>query len=510
VNSNRRTLPTPARTTRLLRLSSERFEPIADLAAAARLGAALRDVGYDEDGVVDLLGDDGPAADLAEVPVHERRLDDSPLATTIRLLLLQLPVPLADAADALGGDGVDALGALALARTDGDRLVPLARIVPAEGLLMSFDGFARGADDPVGWVGPYTPTASWLAALTPRRHVARALDVGTGNGVHALLAAAHADHVIATDVNVRALAFTAINAAMNELDNVEVRLGSLFEPVAGESFDLITCNAPYVVSPESRWQYRDGGLPADELSERVVKEAARALADDGFAALLVSWVAESDDEPDERLYDWLDPVDADAWVLSLSAADPLEHAAGWNEHLSDDADAYGAAIDEWTAYFDRLGVGYISEGAVLLHRRVDGEHMMRIDEAEPDDLEFAGDQIARVFASFARLGELELPAGLLDETVVLARSTRVEHHRVPGSRDPETVLVLEEGTNDEYELDPDVAEVVALLDGTLTLGRAIERVIRAFDLDRREAAELRRDSLDETLDLLGLGLAELR
>jgi hypothetical protein len=87
---------------------------------------------------------------------------------------------------------------------------------------------------------------------------------------------------------------------------------------------------------------------------------------------------------------------------------------------------------------------------------------------------------------------------------------RVEHHRVPGSRDPETVLVLEEGTNAEYELDPDVAEVVAVLDGTLTLGRAVERVIRAFELDRRQAAELRRDSLDEALDLLGLGLAELR
>ena len=64
------------------------------------------------------------------------------------------------------------------------------------------------------------------------------------------------------------------------------------------------------------------------------------------------------------------------------------------------------------------------------------------------------------------------------------------------------MLLLDEGTNADYELDPDVAEVVALLDGTLTLGRAIERVVRAFDLDRRDAAELRRDTLDETHDLL--------
>jgi len=79
--------------------------------------------------------------------------------------------------------------------------------------------------------------------------------------------------VVATDVNQRALAFTAINAALNGLDNVETRLGSLFEPVKGETFDLITCNAPYVVSPEDRWQYRDAaGFEADQLSQTVVTQ----------------------------------------------------------------------------------------------------------------------------------------------------------------------------------------------------------------------------------------------
>ncbi len=330
---------------------------------------SLRAVGYDEEAVVERLGDDGPAAEADEVPVHARRLDDSPLATCLRLCLLQLPVEVDAARLALTAGGVDALLALGLAELDGALLRPRARIVPVEGLLMAFDGFARGADDPVGFVAPYTPTASWLAALTPRRRAGRALDVGTGNGIHALLAAAHCDHVIATDVNPRALAFTAINAALNDLGNVETRLGSLYDPVAGEQFDLITCNAPYVVSPESRWQYRDGGLPADELSHRVVEQAAAALADDGLASLLVSWVAESEDEPDERVVGWLAHARCDAWVLGLEGADPLAHAAGWNEHLAVDPQAYGAALDEWLAYFDQLGVGWISEGAVLLHRR---------------------------------------------------------------------------------------------------------------------------------------------
>ena len=424
-----------------------------------------------------MLGEDGPGTDWDEVPVHARRLDGSPLATCVRLCLLQLPVDLKAAAAALTRGGVESLLALGLAATDGSLLRPRARIVPAEELLMAFDGFARGADDPVGFVAPYTPTASWLAALTPRRRAARALDVGTGNGIHALLAAAHCEQVIATDVNHRALAFTEINAAMNGVGNIETRQGSLFDPVEGEQFDLITCNAPYVVSPESRWQYRDGGLPADELSQRVVEQAAVALADDGLASLLVSWVAASEEEPDERVVSWLAHSGCDAWVLGLEGADPLVHAAGWNEHLSVDPQAYGEALDEWTSYFDRLGVGWISEGAVLLHRRAGTNYTIRLDSAESDELEFAGEQIERVFASHARLAELHGEDALLDETVVLAREVRIDRVVQPGEREPETVLALEEGTHVEFELDPDVAEVIGVLDGSVTLrsGRRARR-----------------------------------
>ena len=333
--------------------------------------------------------------------------------------------------------------------------------------------------------------------------------MGTGNGVQALLAARHSKHVVATDVNPRALTFTEINAALNGLENIETRLGSLFEPVAGERFDLITCNAPYVVSPESKWQYRDGGLPADELSQRVVEQGAAALDDDGFASLLVSWVAASEDDADERVESWLEGSGCDAWVLELMGADPLEHAAGWNEHLSHDPALYGAALDRWVAYFDRLDAGWITEGAVLLHRRAGDRHARRFDEVDPDDLERASRQIQRAFAAHAYIAEIERRE-LLDATITLAPSVRVDQILEPGEDEPEMRLVLEEGTHVEYELDPDVAEVVKVLNGQRTLGRAIDRVVRIFELDKNEAAELRRDTLEEAEDLLSLGLAELR
>ncbi len=484
------------------------WDPSPDLAAAATLGAALRAVGYSTEAIEELLGEDGPSADLAESVVLERRLPRSAIAATIRLLLLQRPVDTTDAAAALGPNGVAALLALGLVTVDGERLVPRARLVPAEGIYLAFDGFSRGQDDPPGWVSSFTPTAYWLASLTPRRQVGRALDIGTGNGAHALLAAAHADHVIATDVNARALAFTQISAALNGIDNVETRLGSLFEPVAGEMFDLITCNAPYVISPERRWQYRDGGLPGDQLSERVVREAAQHLAEGGHASVLVSWLAESEDEPDERIHEWLDGNGCDAWVLGLSGADPLDHAAGWNEHFAGNPDTMAQALDEWADYFAALDAGWITEGAVLLRRRAGDHHVVRADPVDEDELEFASDQIERVFAALTLIAE-EGAAAIFETRLSLAEEVRFDQELDRHGEVQEIRISLDEGTCPELELALETAELLTTLDGERTLNQAIERTVRRLELGKREASDLRHDALRVTRDLFEQGFFEL-
>jgi hypothetical protein len=191
------------------------------------------------------------------------------LATVVRAFFLQLPVSTRDAVHALGRSAVEALEVTGLAAV-GDDVVPRVRILPVGALLVASDDYPDDDEDPPDYVAAYTPTSRVCDCLTPRRRVERALDLGTGSGVQAMLAARHAGHVVATDINPRALAYTELNAALNGFTNIECRRGSLFEPVEGESFDLITSNAPYVVSPEHRFAYRDAGLPADELSERVV------------------------------------------------------------------------------------------------------------------------------------------------------------------------------------------------------------------------------------------------
>ena len=193
--------------------------PIPDAAATKDLGFALRSVRYSEAAVHDLLGEDAYSRGEDEAPADERRLPESPVATVVRLFFLQRSVATDEAVRALGRNGVEALETTGLAAV-GDEVVPRVRILPIGRLLVTADGYAQG-DDPADYVAVYTPTSRLCDSLTPRPRIARALDVGSGSGIHALLAAAHAEHVVATDVNARALAFTELNAALNGVTNVE-------------------------------------------------------------------------------------------------------------------------------------------------------------------------------------------------------------------------------------------------------------------------------------------------
>jgi len=427
---------------------------VPDPAAAATIGGLLRRLAYDGDTIPDLVGEE--VAEREDVVVAERRLSESPLETAIRLLYLELPVAEKKAVKALGSGGVDALLATGLVHRSGTELVPAARIVPVDETLLASDGFTRDADDPPDYVATYTPTARTCDLLTPRRRATRALDVGTGSGIHALLAARHTKHVVATDVNPRALAYTALNAAMNELDNIECRNGSFFEPADGERFDLITCNAPYVVSPETKWAYRDSALRGDDLTAHLVGEAASHLADRGFATLLGSWLIVDEDAPEERPSQWVKRTGCDAWILTSVESDPLEHAASWNSSFFAETSGYAEALERWTRYIGELGARGVGEGAILLHRRA-GKTTVRIDEIDEDALEDSDRQIRRAFENRARLNGADLNESRL------ARAMPLRLERTLGAKRAD--VVLEEGTGSIVPTTASAAQVVELLNG---------------------------------------------
>ncbi|WP_348981872.1 DUF7059 domain-containing protein [Brachybacterium epidermidis] len=217
-----------------------------------------------------------------------------------------------------------------------------------------------------------------LARITPRARVRRVLDLGCGSGIQALHATRHATHVIATDLSERALAFTAFNAALNRAQ-VEVRQGSLLDPVAGETFDLIVSNPPFVITPRTpgddadRFTYRDGGRAGDSLLAELLEALPAHLAPGGTAVMLGNWERSGSQEWDQHPRRWLARAQAeglDCWVIQRESEDPAQYAGTWARDggITPRDPQWPCLIDGWLDDFESRNVRDIGFGYVLMRR----------------------------------------------------------------------------------------------------------------------------------------------
>ncbi|MBS2033605.1 methyltransferase domain-containing protein [bacterium] len=148
----------------------------------------------------------------------------------------------------------------------------------------------------VYWLGGDSYT---LAYCTPRRAYARALDVCSGSGVHALLAGCPA---LGVDINPRAVHFGQLNAALNGLTEVKFVQGDACS--ATGCYDLVTLNPPFVPTPEGVAElYRTGGGTGEGVTERVMRRLPEWLSPGG----LFSMATECPDGALERMRRWLGP-----------------------------------------------------------------------------------------------------------------------------------------------------------------------------------------------------------
>ncbi|MDQ3587695.1 MAG: methyltransferase [Actinomycetota bacterium] len=364
-------------------------------ALAEQLGGVLRGARYNTGGLMVALGGEATTSRL-KAPVQDRRLGDDRLAQLARLFLLGVAVEAATARQALAPADLDELAAAGLVHQDDGAVRGAIRVTPYAGLLLAHDSDSAEhlhADVVTG----VNQAARTLASLTPREEAATALDIGTGNGLQALLAAVHSDRVVATDVNARALSFTQLSATLSGLSNVEVREGSLYEPVQGESFDLVVCNPPYVISPDTRFAYRDGGMRGDELTKLVLSAMPEHLNEGGLAQMLGNWVHGESEEWSAPAKRWLDGRGCDVLLLHHASADPLDYAETWiKAGAATEPRDFPEALDRWTEHFAELGIERVASGAVTLRKRAGGANWTAELEMPRTPVAAAGDHVLRL------------------------------------------------------------------------------------------------------------------
>lgn len=215
-----------------------------------------------------------------------------------------------------------------------------------------------------------------LAALTPRKPVETALDLGVGCGIQTLYLLRHVRQVVATDISTRALEFTAFNVALAGVDSarVQLRQGNLLEPVAGQRFDLIVSNPPFVITPPS---VRQAGLPLMEYRDAggpILPVLVRGLEDhlnpDGVAVMLGNWEHREGTSWRTSVNQWIGKS-LDAWIIQREVQDPVEYAAMWLRDGGLTPERSGVAFENalaaWQEDFNSRQVSGVGMGYLVFH-----------------------------------------------------------------------------------------------------------------------------------------------
>jgi methylase of polypeptide subunit release factors len=423
--------------------------------------------------------------------------EGSPLDTLIRLFIMNIPVDtdqVRRALDPMKSD--DWLSAGLLRPADANRLSAAVKLMPYNDQFFIHDLNPRTESeirsDYVMGIGAATIS---LANLTARRQSALTLDLGTGCGTQAHFCAPHSGKVIATDTNPRALDFCRFNTALNAVGNIEPRAGSLFEPVADHTgqFNLIVTNPPFVISPESRYMFRDSGMRGDEICRTIVQQGPRYLAEGGLLQMLCNW-AHTDDQPwQQHLSSWVQGSGCDAWIIRSDTHDAATYANTWlqqtDKHL---LQRDSSLFDQWMDYYKKSGITAVSAGCITLRRRTPSPapgntapNFIHIDENPSRFLGPIGADIARGLDLRTYLDSAADDNALLDTAFTASPDTRLEQQAKPADGSwqiLEYTLHRTAGLAHRGRCDPYIAMLVARSNGRTTL-RALVTTL-ATDLDQ--------------------------
>lgn len=493
--------------------------PVANVAAIAALAQDLTSAGYTTDNVAQLLGPTAAAAVEREQVIPARHALVEPLAQGNRLAGLISCFMLADPISTAQAEQLFATLSL-----EGALALNIVRFTNDDDVVATVDLSAYATDHPGDmWVasdqtalqlGQPLPAehilgvgkaSMTLAEITPRHDVATALDIGTGCGIQALHLLTHAQHVTITDISQRALDFAVfnilLNAAVLDVDpnnldeRVTVVAGNMMEPVAGQRFELVVTNPPFVIAPASSTithTYRETGHTGDRLVKELIVSIDTVLTEGGQAVMLANWEMFGEDNWHARLATWPSAT-MDIWAIQRSSSDPAQYAEIWLRDSSENLnpDAYAQAYAAYLADFTARRVTQIGFGWVWLRKRANTAPLRRFEY-----LTGAVQQpVAHAWSTSVTRHDAvhtETPGwALADMHLVVPDWVTYEQYQRFGAEHPEVLMAKSgAGFSRHIRLDTSTAAVLGACDGELTAGQLTAAVAGLLELDDTQQAAL--------------------
>lgn len=470
-----------------------------------QLREALRRASYNEAAILEMSG----VQDLARIRdrsvsiLMARTSHAGPLGTLVRLWIMGVAVATADVRAALAPLPLEEALCADLVRLDRDTCIPMIQLIPFRRFFLAADlplsRQRRASPDFVMGIGSSSIT---LANATVRRQIRSALDIGTGSGIHAFLAASHAAHVIGVDLNPRAIALARFNANLNGIDNVEFVQGDMLHPVAGRSFDLVVANPPFVISPESTYIYRDGGAEADGVTQRVTREMPTVMNDGAFGHMICNWAHAKGQPWQERIAQWVKGSGCDVLVLKSATLSPRDYAETWIDHTEyDEPDAFARRLDAWLANFERHEIEAVSAGLILMRKRA-GETWYAAEDSPQSMKGPAGDAFAAAFDARTLLHSRPGPDALCALRLRASPDASLTHElrNIQDAWRIESISMrLNRGGAYDASLDAYLNAIILRCDGSRTLVDIANEIAQAFNVKPRELAAAMEDPVRQLI-----------
>lgn len=394
-----------------------------------------------------------------------------PLRSLGRLFYLGLPCNAATTRKALAGEFLSICIDSGLLKEESENIVPRTLIVPVQGTLLASDLQLLQSQDEAQFVPTLCDAALHLNLVRAQSPVQRVLDLCCGFGLHGLLASQTANEVVATDVNPRAESFVRFNASLNGRDNVTATTGDLLSAVEGQRFDLILCNPPFILSPESVTTYRFNPLELDGFVRQLFAQIPDRLADGGILQSICEWVEVEGTDVNERLASWFEGCGCDAWIIPANRQVPESYATTALRQTITAPDELACEVSRWCDYFAEKRVRAIHGGFVFLRRREDENHWIDFTQLTQPIRQEIGDAIERGFET-RDLVFGDNDQAILQATPTLAtglRMTETSRRNEVRWETESTTLELEDGLPVTIGIDPYVRNLIERFNGQRTV-----------------------------------------
>ncbi|MBC8167120.1 MAG: methyltransferase [Bryobacteraceae bacterium] len=281
-------------------------------------------------------------------------------------------VPFRDLRPVLPQHVGEVMGELGLLEAVEDRVWCPVVVYPTHGLYMISDRFTQPDGSPFTGDREFVyfalteNTQNYIQSL-PTEPCEAFLDLGAGNGAAALIQARYSGLAVSSDISPRSCLFAEFNRRLNDLSNVQVVEGSLYEAVEGRVFDRIGCHPPYDMSGTTPWTFADGGDDGEFVIRGVISGLPDYLRPGGeFTAQFRA--ADRKSQPlQNRIREWLGPLheEFDVAVVVRSTVSPEEYAVGVVMSTTGNVEQYRGYLRK----YEEMGVEQLAYCNLLIRRK---------------------------------------------------------------------------------------------------------------------------------------------